>query len=78
VVFPLISLLLFGGETIRTFNLVLLIGILSGTYSSIFVASQLLVEWEHGTFSRPFQPLLRRFRRGKDRSADQRAPAPGV
>jgi protein-export membrane protein SecD/preprotein translocase SecF subunit len=78
VVFPLISLLLFGGETIRTFNLVLLIGMLSGTYSSLFVASQLLVEWEHGTFSRPFQPLLRRFGRGKDRAPEQHAPAPGV
>jgi SecD/SecF fusion protein len=74
VVFPLVALLLFGGETIRTFNLVLLIGILSGTYSSIFVASQLLVEWEHGTFTRPFQPLLRRFGRRKA-AAERRAPA---
>ena len=38
------------------------------------MASQLLVEWEHGTFSRPFQPLLRRFRRAKP-VAEQAAPA---
>jgi SecD/SecF fusion protein len=73
VIFTLVALLLFGGETIRTFILVLLIGIISGTYSSIFVASQLLVEWEHGTFSRPFQPLLRRFRRPRPATPDRRA-----
>jgi hypothetical protein len=39
-------LLLFGGITIRNFVFTLLIGIISGTYSSIFNASPLLVEWE--------------------------------
>jgi len=46
VVFTLTALLLFGGITIRYFVLTLLIGIISGTYSSIFNASPLLVEWE--------------------------------
>jgi preprotein translocase subunit SecF len=46
VVFTLTALLLFGGITIRNFVLTLLIGIVSGTYSSIFNASPLLVEWE--------------------------------
>ncbi len=46
VVFTLTALLLFGGITIRSFVLTLLIGIISGTYSSIFNASPLLVEWE--------------------------------
>jgi preprotein translocase subunit SecF len=46
VVFTLTALLLFGGVTIRHFVLTLLIGIISGTYSSIFNASPLLVEWE--------------------------------
>ena len=46
VVFTLLALLLFGGAAIRTFVLVLLIGIISGTYSSIFNASPLLVVWE--------------------------------
>ena len=48
VVFTLVALLLFGGITIRNFVLTLLIGIISGTYSSIFIASQLLVMWEYG------------------------------
>jgi preprotein translocase SecF subunit len=77
VIFTLLALLLFGGSTIRTFILVLLIGITSGTYSSIFVASQLLVEWEHGTFSRPFQPLLRRLRPARA-AARERRVAEGV
>ncbi|HLG73968.1 MAG TPA: protein translocase subunit SecF [Chloroflexota bacterium] len=47
VLFTLLALALFGGVTIRTFVLVLLIGIASGTYSSIFNASALLVVWEN-------------------------------
>ncbi len=46
VVFVLLALLLFGGETIRWFVAALLIGIVSGTYSSIFNATALLVWWE--------------------------------
>lgn len=46
VLFTLLSLYLFGGTTIRTFILALLIGIASGTYSSIFNASPLLVSWQ--------------------------------
>ena len=45
VVLTLLSLYLFGGEAIRNFVLALLIGIVSGTYSSIFNASPLLVVW---------------------------------
>jgi preprotein translocase subunit SecF len=45
VVLVLVSLLLFGGETLKGFILALLIGIISGTYSSIFNASPLLVVW---------------------------------
>jgi preprotein translocase subunit SecF len=45
VVLVLLSLLLFGGETLKGFALALLIGIVSGTYSSIFNASPLLVVW---------------------------------
>jgi len=46
VIFVLTALLLFGGETIRWFIVALLIGIISGTYSSIFTASPLLVLWQ--------------------------------
>ena len=48
VLLTLLALLLFGGETIRDFILILTIGLLSGTYSSIFNAAQLLVVWENG------------------------------
>lgn len=46
VIFTLVALLLFGGESIRWFVVALLIGIISGTYSSIFNAAPLLVVWE--------------------------------
>lgn len=46
VIFTLLSLYLLGGETIKYFVLALLIGIVSGTYSSIFNAAPLLVVWE--------------------------------
>jgi preprotein translocase subunit SecF len=45
VVVTLAALLLLGPASIRTFTLALLIGVISGTYSSIFNASQLLVAW---------------------------------
>jgi len=46
VIFTLSALTLFGGTTIRPFTLALLVGIVSGTYSSIFNASMILVMWE--------------------------------
>ncbi|MFP4439829.1 MAG: protein translocase subunit SecF [Chloroflexaceae bacterium] len=45
--FVLTALLLFGGATISNFVAILLLGLISGTYSSIFNAAQLLVIWEH-------------------------------
>ncbi|MFH1030192.1 MAG: protein translocase subunit SecF [bacterium] len=42
----LLPVYLFGGDAIKGFSLALLIGLLAGTYSSIFIASPLLVEWE--------------------------------
>jgi len=47
VVLTLLALYLFGGVAIRNFVLALLIGIISGTYSSIFNASPLLVVWHN-------------------------------
>jgi preprotein translocase SecF subunit len=46
VIFTLTALFLFGGDAIRPFILALLIGITSGTYSSIFNAAPLLTVWE--------------------------------
>jgi preprotein translocase subunit SecF len=52
--FTLTALLLFGGQSIQHFVLILLIGLISGTYSSIFNASQLLVVWENREWQRWF------------------------
>jgi preprotein translocase subunit SecF len=47
VMLVLLSLALFGGITIRHFVIILLVGVFSGTYSSIFNASPILVVWEN-------------------------------
>jgi preprotein translocase subunit SecF len=64
VILTLVVLLLFGGVTIRNFVLALLIGITSGTYSSIFFASMLLVSWHVGELT------------GRRRTAASEAAAP--
>ena len=51
----LLALYLFGGATIREFLLVLLIGVVAGTYSSIAIASQVLISWEYGDIGRLFR-----------------------
>lgn len=56
VVFVLLSLVIFGGDSIRGFVLALLIGIVTGTYSSIFNASTLLVAWDKARGSRAVTP----------------------
>ncbi len=60
VLFTLTALALFGGITIRQFVLTLLIGILSGTYSSIFNASPILVVWENGEIRSFFRRVFGR------------------
>jgi SecD/SecF fusion protein len=45
-VLPVLSLFLFGGETLKDFAFALLVGTISGTYSSIFIAGPLLVHWK--------------------------------
>ncbi|MBK8420171.1 protein translocase subunit SecF [Candidatus Villigracilis saccharophilus] len=47
VMFTLFALVLFGGDSIRHFVIILLVGIFSGTYSSIFNAAPILVVWEN-------------------------------
>lgn len=46
----IVAMLLFGGASLRDFLIVLLAGVIIGTYSSIFVAAQVLVMWEHRAF----------------------------
>ena len=61
VVLTVVSMLLIGGSTIQNFLLVLLVGIISGTYSSIGIASQLLVAFERNDIGKCFRRI-----RGKD------------
>jgi preprotein translocase subunit SecF len=65
VVLALLALLLIGGVTIRPFVVVLFIGTVAGTYSSIAVASQIVFLWQDGT-------LPRLFRRGGERRVVRR------
>lgn len=54
LMFTLLALLLFGGSTIRVFLWVLAIGVVAGTYSSIAVATQVLIVWETRKLGRFF------------------------
>ena len=56
------SLLLFAGPSIQPLLYVLLTGVIVGTYSSIFIASLILVSWEQGEIGAMFRriPLLGR------------------
>jgi preprotein translocase subunit SecF len=53
--FTLTALLLFGGDTIRYFVAILLVGLIIGTYSSIFNAAQILVVWENQEWKKWFR-----------------------
>jgi SecD/SecF fusion protein len=44
--FPVLALMLFGGETLKDFGFALLVGIASGAYSSIFIATPVLTHWK--------------------------------
>ncbi|KAF0819330.1 Protein translocase subunit SecD [Bacillus sp. ZZV12-4809] len=46
VVFTVVALLVFGSESIRNFSFALLIGLIAGTYSSIFLAAQIWAVWK--------------------------------
>jgi len=58
VIFPILALLLLGAGAINVLLLALLLGIAAGTYSSIFIASQILVSWENGDFGRALRRLM--------------------
>lgn len=45
---PILALLFFGGTTLQDFAFALAIGVISGTYSSIFIASPVLMHWKEG------------------------------
>jgi preprotein translocase subunit SecF len=55
VEFLLLALALFGGITLQEFSVILLVGLFSGTYSSIFVAAPILVLWENREWANWFK-----------------------
>lgn len=55
-IFVMIAIIFFGGDTIRQFMIVMLVGMVSGTYSSLFFAVPLLVVWERGELAKLFHP----------------------
>jgi SecD/SecF fusion protein len=63
VLMPVGSLLLFGGETLKDFAFALLVGVISGAYSSIFIATPVLVEWKEReqTYMRRRRLMLEQF-----------------
>jgi len=60
--FVVLALLFFVGASIQNFAVVLLVGIIAGTYSSLFIAPQLLVVWEKGEWGRFLRPAGSRIR----------------
>jgi preprotein translocase subunit SecF len=58
--FVIIAILAFGGATIRQFIAIILVGIISGTYSSIFTAVPILVSWRKGELANLFRRLTGR------------------
>ena len=57
ILFTILALMLFGGSTIIDFLVVLMIGIIVGTYSSICIASQILLIWENRELGQIFRKL---------------------
>jgi protein-export membrane protein SecD/preprotein translocase SecF subunit len=58
VLITVVALLLLGGSGIDVLLVTLLFGIVAGTYSSIFIASQILVAWEDGDFARAWRRIV--------------------
>ncbi|MBB6052878.1 protein translocase subunit SecD [Armatimonas rosea] len=75
VVLTLLALLIFGGSVIRPLNAALLVGILSGTYSSIFNAAPMVFDWQR-KFGKHGQGLAE-VKDGKD-GKDSDGPAPSA
>jgi len=59
-IFIMVAILLFGGATIKQFIFAILLGMVTGTYSSLCIAVPLLVVWENGEIGQLFRRLRRR------------------
>ena len=69
---PVLALLLFGGETLKDFAFALLVGVASGAYSSIFIASPVLTHWKER------EPVYRSAPRADRARTRRRVPAYAV
>ena len=72
----LVPLVIFGGKTIQQFNVALLVGVLAGTYSSIFAASPLLTMWRSWERKKAQAAAKRTEEKPMVAAAASRAPAP--
>lgn len=66
VFFVIIAILLFGGASVKQFIFILFMGLLTGSYSSIFIAVPLLVSWEKGEI-----PFVNRHKRSAELKATE-------
>ncbi len=72
LIFAIVALLLMGGSSIRDFLIAMLAGTVTGVYSSVFIASQILVSWDEGDIPRIFRRLTGRpARLRKERAASE-------
>jgi len=55
-IFIMVAIIFFGGVTIKQFMITMLVGMVAGTYSSLFFAVPLLVAWDKGELARLFKP----------------------
>src|SRR5690606_36675344 len=55
VLLTAVAMFVLGGTTISSFLLVIIVGVIVGTYSSVGIAAQLLVSWEEGEIGRLFR-----------------------
>jgi preprotein translocase subunit SecF len=69
LIFSILALLLLGGGSIRDFLIVLLVGVSTGAYSSIFIASMFLVTWQQGDIPRLWRRMTGR--QGQPRPATE-------
>ncbi len=60
LIFAIVTLLLIGGSSIRDFLIAMLAGTVTGVYSSVFIASQILVSWDEGDIPRIWRRIIGR------------------
>jgi preprotein translocase subunit SecF len=75
LVFAIVTLLLIGGDSIREFLVAMLVGTVTGVYSSVFIASQILVSWDEGDIPRIFRKMTGRPERPAEPSEPEAMPA---